>query len=88
MPVPLKTRVCGESGALSERTRFAERWPEAEGLKTSEMVQLEPGATAVVQLLVKLKSKALGPVRETEETVREAFPELMTVSTCSGLEVP
>ena len=88
MPVALNTRVCGESGALSERTRLVLRWPEAVGVKTREMVQLEPGASEAVQLLVKLKSEALGPERVTEEMVKGAFPELMTVSTCGALEVP
>ena len=56
------------------------RWPAAVGLKTREMVQLEPSASGPVQLLVKRKSEGLGPARETEEMCRSASPELMTVN--------
>lgn len=52
------------------------------------MVQLGPGATGAVQLLVKLKSEALGPLRETEETCSGAVPGFMRVSVCGALEVP
>ncbi len=68
LAVALSETVWGEAGASSEMVRLAIRWPGPRGLKTMEMAQLDPGATAVVQLLVKLKSEALGPVRETEET--------------------
>lgn len=67
IPVPLRTTVCGEPWASSAIIRSAVRWPGAVGLKTGEMAQLELGASGVVQLLVKLKSEALGPPRETEE---------------------
>ena len=67
MPVPLRRRVCGEAGASSVIIKFAVRWPGAIGLKTSKIVQLAAGATETVQLLVKLKSEASGPLRETEE---------------------
>ena len=79
MPVPVRTTVCGEPGALSATIRSAVRWPGAVGLKTREMVQLEPGVSGAVQLLVKLKSEGLGPARETEEMCKLVFPELMTV---------
>ena len=88
MPLPLKARLCGEPEALSETIRLAVRWPAAAGVKTTEIVQLEAGATAVVQLLVKLKSEGLEPLMETEETVRGAFPELMMVNTSGVLGVP
>jgi len=79
IPVPLKTRVCGEPEASSATIKFARRWPGAVGLKTREMVQLEPGATGALQLLVKLKSDGLEPARETEDTWSGAVPVLMTV---------
>lgn len=59
--------------------RWAARWPGAVGLKTIEMAQLEPGASGAVQLLVKLKSEALAPARETVEMCKVLLPELMTV---------
>lgn len=43
-------------------------WPEATGLKTREMAQLVVGASGAVQLLVRLNSEALDPLRDTEET--------------------
>ena len=79
IPVPLRTRVWGEPGASSAIIKFARRWPGAVGLKTREMVQLEPGATGALQLLVKLKSDGLEPARETEDTWSGAVPVLMTV---------
>lgn len=88
MPLPLKARLCGEPETLSETVRLAVRWPAAAGVKTTEIVQLEAGATAEVQLLVKLKSEGLEPLMETEETVSGAFPELMMVNTSGALGVP
>ena len=48
--------------------RIASRVPGPIGAKTSETVQLEAGETAEEQLLVRLKSEGLGPLKETEET--------------------
>lgn len=59
--------------------RFAVLCPEARGLKTKEMVQLEPGATAALQLLVRVNAEGLDPPRETEEIWSGAFPELVMV---------
>ena len=58
------------------------------GLKVRAIVQLELTAMGAVQLLVKLKSGEFGPLRETEETMRGALPELVTVRVCAGLDVP
>ena len=79
MPVPLRATVCGEPWASSAIVRPAVRWPGAVGLKTTEMAQLALGAIAAAQLLVKLKSEGLGPVRDTEEMWRVVLPELVTV---------
>lgn len=88
MPVPLRTTVCGDPWASSAIVRSAVRWPGAVGSKTSEIVQLEPGASGAAQLLVKLKSEGLGPVRETEEMCSVVLPELMTVKVWGALEPP
>lgn len=88
MPVPLRRSVWGEDAASSVITRFAARDPAALGVKTSEIVQLADGATGAPQLFVKLKSEALGPLSETEETCNGAVPVFMTVSVCAELEVP
>src|SRR5258708_38844667 len=79
---------CGEPGASSVIIKFAVRWPTPIGLKASEIVQLAAGATGAVQLLVKLKSEGLGPLRETEETWRGGVPKLMTVTVCTAPDVP
>src|SRR5690349_10233835 len=79
MPVPLRTTVCGEPCASSAIVRFALRWPGAVGLKTRTIAQLALGASGTLQLLVKVKSDGLGPVRETEDMCRLVLPELMTV---------
>ena len=79
IPVPLRVTVCGDPCASSAIVKSAVRWPEAVGLKTREMAQLEPGASGAVQLLVKVKSEGLAPARETEEICNEALPELVTV---------
>lgn len=79
--MPLRDTVCGELGASSENVRVAVRWPGAMGLKTTEIVQLAEGASAAVQLFVKLKSEAFGPPRVTEEMFSVVFPVLKTVST-------
>ena len=69
---------CGEPGASSVTVSIAALWPVATGLKTRETVQLAAGASAVVQVLLRLNCEALDPPRETEEICRGAFPELMT----------
>ncbi len=88
LAVALSEIVWGEPGASSAIVKFAVRWPAPIGLKTSETVQLAAGATGAVQLLVKLKSEGLGPLRETEETWRSVVPESMTVSVCTAPAVP
>ncbi len=88
MSVALNKIVCGEPGASSVIIKDAERCPETRGLKTNEILQLVAGATAAVQLLVKLNSEEFGPPRETEETWSGAVPELVTVSVCAAPDVP
>lgn len=88
LAVALSEIVCGDPGASSAITKLAPRWPEPIGLKTSEIVQLAAGATGAVQLLVKLNSEALTPLRETEETWSGAVPEFKTVSDCAAPDVP
>ena len=79
LAVALRAIVCGEFGASSAMTKFALPWPEAVGLKTSEMEQLAAGASGAVQVLDTPNSDALEPVRESEKTCRGAFPELTAV---------
>ena len=73
---------------MSETNKVAVRWPGAMGLKRRAMMQLEFTPTEAEQLLVKLKSGGLGPLREMEEIMSGALPELVTVRACDGLDVP
>lgn len=88
LAVALRRIVCGEFGASSEIVKFALPWPEAVGLKTREMEQLEAGASGAVQVLETLNSEALGPATEIEETCSGAFPELTAVRVCGALDAP
>ncbi len=53
-PVPESETVCGEPVALSATLRVAVREPVAVGVKITDMVQLEPVARLVPQVLVWL----------------------------------
>src|SRR3989442_15229167 len=68
--------------------KVAVRWPGPIGMNTTKIVQFPAGATAAVQLLVKLKSEGLGPAPATEEMWRGAFPELVMVNVCGAPVVP
>ena len=61
MPVPVIVTTCGESGALSVKVRKAVRVPSPVGEKTTEAVQFDPSASVPAQVVVSLKSAALGP---------------------------
>jgi hypothetical protein len=58
----------------------AVRFPLAEGVKVTLMVQLAPAATLDPQLLVWAKSPAFVPVIVTLEIVRAELPELLMVT--------
>ena len=52
LPVPLRTRVCGVPGALSDTCRLAVEGPAAAGVKVMLTEQLALGASVVRQVLV------------------------------------
>src|SRR3984957_8849504 len=83
MPVPLRAAVVGLLLALLVTVRVPVRTPDAVGLNWTVTAQ-EPPTAMLVQLLVWLKS----PVAATFETVAEAVPELVTVTTCAGAVEP
>lgn len=60
MPVPLRTRVCGDPGALSAIWRFAVNAPTVAGLKVMVMEQwaLEESAAGQVCVWEKLEESA------------------------------
>jgi len=57
----LSETLCGEPCASSVMVNVAVRWPGPIGMNATKIVQFAAGATAAVQLLVKLKSEGLGP---------------------------
>jgi hypothetical protein len=80
-PVPLSVTVCGEFAALSTSESVAVRVPVAAGSNVTTMLQLAPGATLLVQLLlVTVKSPAFVPLIAADETERAALPLFVTVS--------
>ena len=58
--------------------------PEAVGLNPTLIVQVLPGITVAVQLLVAVKSPGSVPASAAEVTVRLARPLLFTVKVCAG----
>jgi hypothetical protein len=87
-PVPAKATCCGLVGSESAIRRVADRDPDAEGENVTLIVQLEPAASVVPQVVVSLKSAALVPVSEMEIPVNDVVPILLTVTTLAALVVP
>jgi hypothetical protein len=93
VPVPDKSTACGLPSALSVIPRLAVALAATVGVKTTLMVQLDPGST-MVQLLVWLNWLASAPVTATDDTVRTALllvlfnvtlaGELLVPTACAG----
>ena len=79
LPIPEMGIVWGLVGALSATTTVAVRVPAAAGLKVTLMLQEDPAATELPQLLVWIKSLAFEPETATLETLRAALPVLERV---------
>lgn len=88
VPVPLSTTVWGEPAALSETVRFAVKLAVDVGVKERVMVQFDPAASEVPQVLVWLKFPALVPVMEIPAMLSAALPELARVTVCVALVAP
>ena len=84
-PVPVRATTCGLPVALSVMLTDAVRAPAAVGVKMTLMVQLEPTATKVPQVLVWTKSPLLVPVRVRLVMPRATLPVFMRVTFCAGL---
>ena len=80
MPVPERLTDWGLPAALSVMARAAERLLAADGVNLTLMVQLEPAATVVPQLLVWAKSPALVPKTAMLEMFKAELPELLRVT--------
>jgi hypothetical protein len=84
-PLPVSVTLCGLSPAASVILNVPVLVPPAVGSKNTPIVQLEPTATGLLQLLRTPKSArlAVAPVM-----LRVAFPVFVTVTVCGRPLVP
>jgi len=87
-PVPFRVTDWGEAGALSENKTFVVRRPAAVGVNVTVTVHVAPTARVEAQVLVKLKSPGLLPLRVMEERVMGSTPLLVRVMGFGVLAVP
>jgi hypothetical protein len=73
---------------LSSTETSAVRWPSADGVKVTVMVQLAPALTVVPQVLVSAKSFLLVPVIEMLVTLTLTLALLLSVIFFAVLFVP
>jgi len=91
VPVPTRLTAWGlPAVALSATVNHAVRFPEAEGVNATEIVQepfaaTEPGASG--QVVISLKSLALAPVTEMPVMVKLVLPVLVRVTVSAVLVV-
>jgi hypothetical protein len=83
-PVPLSAMVCGEPFALSLMVSVPVRATAAVGVNVTDIVQFDPAATLVPQLLAWAKS----PEAAMELSVSVACAEFVSVTDCAALVVP
>jgi hypothetical protein len=86
--VPETLMTWGEPGALSVSVIVSESGPEWTGEKVTEMEQAPAGATEPLQALELVKSATFVPPKATEEMLRAAVPELVTVIMVGPLVAP
>src|SRR3954462_8387835 len=87
-PVPVTATTCGLPGASSTMLRLAVRAPPTVGRKVTSVPQVAPAASvagATGQLLVAVKSPALGPFMPMRVMVRAALPVLVSVTVDGAL---
>jgi hypothetical protein len=80
-PVPVSATGCGLLDALSAILSVPVRTPVAEGVNTTAMLQVLPAARLKPHVFVSEKS----PVTLIPETVRGAYPELVSTIVCGLL---
>ncbi len=80
VPVPERATVCGEPAALSAMESDAVNVATDDGVKMIEMVQFEPAAMDVPQVLVWAKVLAPVPVSMIPEMVSAALPVLLSLT--------
>lgn len=84
-PVPLRVIDCGLPMALSLINTLAPRLPAALGVNVTLMLQLPPGTTEPLQVLVAVKS---APITLTPLTVNDVLPVLVSITDWAELVVP
>ena len=88
MPVPVREMLWGLVGALSVITRFAVSDPLRLGVKVTEMLQVDCGATVLLeQVSVSAKSAKFVPVIAMV-ALRPRLPVLVRVTVSEPLAVP
>src|SRR4029077_7922147 len=87
-PTPVNGTRCGLPGALSTMLMDAPRLPGAVGVSVTLMLQALPPSRDGGQLLVCLKSVALGPVRLMFEIPSGPSPVFDKVTVCAELGIP
>lgn len=80
VPVPVRVAVCGEPVALSATCKVAVKLLAEAGVNMTEIVQLDPAASELPQVLVWEKSLGLAPPIVTPVMFSAAFPVLESVA--------
>jgi hypothetical protein len=83
-PVPVRETVCGGPLALSVMVMVPVRVPPVVGVKVTEILQVAPVATLLLQVLVAAKS----PEVVIDAMLKAAWPELVSVMVCAELVEP
>jgi hypothetical protein len=87
VPVPVRPVVCGLPAASSAILTDALREAATVGVNVTEILQLEPAATAAGQLFVCAKSPAFDPVMLIPEMLSVDVPVLLSVTELAVLVV-
>jgi hypothetical protein len=89
VPVPARELVCGEPAALSATLRVAVAELTAVGVNVIDVVQEEPAARVVPQVLVPiLKEEAFAPLMPIDVIDSGALPGFVSVKVWAALLVP
>ena len=86
--VPLSATVWGEPVTSSATLIAATKLPADGGVKVTEIVQLLPAESRLVQVVVSAKALAFVPVMVMPEMLSGAVPLLVSVTGCAVLVTP
>jgi hypothetical protein len=87
VPVPVNATVCGLPAASSVIVTLAARFPVAEGLKVTLIVQFVAAATLAPHVFVSEKSPLFAPVIVMLVMFSVALPLFASVTFCVALAV-